>query len=732
MTHREALHGPGRCPRVRPSPCTGRGTVAWPASGSTHGVGGARRARGSGVQPRGLAMLLAMLVLAAVAASALAQPRPMTLVDLINVARISEPQLSPDGRQVLFVKSEADWKANRRITHIWRTSLDGSDVVQLTTGADGESSPRWSPDGRFVAFVAKRDGDEEAQIYLLPTGGGEAQRLTKHETAVSSIAWNPDGRSLYFLAADPKPADQRAREKAKDDIYAFDENYQQRHLWKVTVETKAEERITSGDFTVAAYELSRDGSRIAFHRAPNPLYGYADRSEVWVMDVSGANPVQLTKNSVGESGASLSPDNTQVLFLADANERFEPYYNGRIFIVDAKGGPARMLAHTLPGEVQRAEWSKDGKAIYVTASLGVESQILRVDPSGGRPVPLTRGEHSIGSWHYHHGLDRFVFVVDEPANPGEIWTLAGAGPPTKVTNLFASLAQQYRLPRQERVTWKGADGVVVEGLLFYPLDYQAGRRYPLVVQTHGGPASADRFGFGSWGNYVQVLTAKGYAVLKPNYRGSTGYGDDFLRDMVGHYFKNAHLDVMAGVDHLVAQGIADPDRLVKMGWSAGGHMTNKIITFTDRFKAASSGAGAANWISMYAQSDVRSYRTPWFGGTPWEKNAPIDVYWEHSPLKYVANVRTPTLFIVGERDPRVPMPQSVEMYRALKSNGVPTHLYVAPREPHGFQELRHQLFKMNVELAWFEKHVMGREYTWEKAPGDEKAETTTAASAARP
>jgi dipeptidyl aminopeptidase/acylaminoacyl peptidase len=181
---------------------------------------------------------------------------------------------------------------------------------------------------------------------------------------------------------------------------------------------------------------------------------------------------------------------------------------------------------------------------------------------------------------------------------------------------------------------------------------------------------------------------------------------------------------LAGVDQVIKMGVADSTKLAKMGWSAGGHMTNKIITFTTRFKAAASGAGAANWISMYAQSDTRIYRTPWFGGTPWQKNAPIEVYWEHSPLKYVANVTTPTIFFVGEEDPRVPMPQSVEMYRALKANGVPTHLYVAPREPHGWGELRHQLFKMNAELAWFEQYVTGRPYVWEQAPGEGKAEAT--------
>ena len=280
--------------------------------------------------------------------------------------------------------------------------------------------------------------------------------------------------------------------------------------------------------------------------------------------------------------------------------------------------------------------------------------------------------------------------------------------------MSADLPERFQLARQERLTWKGADGETVEGLLYYPVNYQSGTQYPLIVATHGGPASSDKFGFG---HDAQVYAGKGYAVLKPNYRGSTGYGDAFLREMAKGYFKQAHLDVLAGVDAVIARGVADPAKLVKMGWSAGGHMTNKLITFTDRFKAASSGAGAANWISMYAQSDNREFRTPWFGGTPWQANAPIDLYWDHSPLKYVAQVKTPTLFLVGEADPRVPLPQSVEMFRALRSNGVPTHLYVAPREGHGWTELRHRLFKLQIEMEWFERWVRGQTYQWEEVPG---------------
>jgi dipeptidyl aminopeptidase/acylaminoacyl peptidase len=361
--------------------------------------------------------------------------------------------------------------------------------------------------------------------------------------------------------------------------------------------------------------------------------------------------------------------------------------------------------------------------------MGVHSQLVEVNATTGRPRQLTTGNHAIRAWTYTPAAERHVFALDQPTNRGDVWTLpASGGEPTRVTQVYEYLARDFRHPRQEKVEWKGADGTAVEGMLFYPLDYRKGERYPLVVQTHGGPRGSDKYGFGQWRTYVQVLAARGYAVLQPNYRGSTGYGDVFLRDMVGSYFKNSHLDVMTGVDHLIAIGLADPQRMVKMGWSAGGHMTNKIITFTDRFKAASSGAGAANWVSMYAQSDVRTNRTPWFGGTPWQKNAPIDTYWEHSPLKYVANVTTPTIFLVGERDERVPPPQSVEMYRALKSNGIPTHLYMGPREPHGWSELRHQLFKMNVELEWFEKHALGREYRWETPPdGTPRPAPTTSA-----
>jgi dipeptidyl aminopeptidase/acylaminoacyl peptidase len=314
-----------------------------------------------------------------------------------------------------------------------------------------------------------------------------------------------------------------------------------------------------------------------------------------------------------------------------------------------------------------------------------------------------------------------VFQFDEPDRIGDAWTLPiEGGTPARVTGVYDSLASEYALPRQEKVTWKGADGVTIEGILFYPFNYEAGKRYPLVVQLHGGPQDSDKFGFGVGVllNYVPVLTGKGYAVLRPNYRGSSGYGNAFLRDVTHNYFNNMHLDVMAGVDAVIRNGVVDPDRLAVMGWSAGGHLTNKLITFTNRFKAASSGAGGADWISFFSQTDARSIHAEWFGGFPWQKGVPIEPFWNNSPLKDVGRVRTPTLLFAGEDDDRIPAAQAREMYRGLVAAGVETRLYIAPREGHQWRELRHQIRKANSELEWFDRYVLGRPYTWEQAPAD--------------
>ncbi len=639
----------------------------------------------------------------------------MSVIDFLNIPGISNPRLAPDGSKIIYQLSESNWKQNKQIPHIWQIHLDGSDLRQLTFNPKGDHHPLWSPDGKWVSFLTKRNDDKHDQLYIMRADGGEAKRITGHRTTVSQVRWAPDSKSVYFIAKDSLSKEAQKAKKLKDDVYALDENYEQKHLWKVQIENGKEHQITKGNFSVLSYNLSIDGGTIALHRGPNPLVDFYKESEVWVIDADGNNSQQLTNNTIGERGARISPDGQQLLFTASANEKFETYYNSKLFIVPTSGrGPIEVPTKNLPYGISAAEWSVDGKSIFFTANMGAQAQLWQYELKTKKFTQLTKGKHSVGQWQYNRKNNTHVMTVNSTENPGDVYVLK-KGKLQQITRHYDYLQQQYQLPKQELISWKGEDGVTVEGFLYYPYDYVAGKKYPLVVQTHGGPASSDKYGMSrSFTRYNPVLTGKGYVILQPNYRGSTGYGDDFLRDMVGGYFRQSHLDVMAGVDYLINKGIADPNRMVKMGWSAGGHMTNKIITFTNRFKAASSGAGAVNWIGMYAQSDTRTYRTPWFGGSPWQKNAPIDTYWNHSPLKDISNVQTPTLVIVGENDVRVPMAQSVELYRALRSIGVPTHLYVAPREPHGWRELRHRLYKINVELDWFSKYALNKEYEWEK------------------
>lgn len=654
-------------------------------------------------------------LLAILASHAQAAPKAMTAADLVGLEKLSDPKVSPDGRFVLYSVGRVDWKANAVRDDLWRVGLDGGDPRRMVEGP--ASGAAWAADSRRFAFTAKREGDSGRQIYVSPIDGGEPQRLGRLKTSPSALRWTADGAWIYFLADAPDGKELAKRKREKDDMLSFETPQTRGRLWRIAVADGRVEPIIEGDFELETYDLSADGRTVLYRRAPSSLLDDNPKSELWLRD-GDAPARRLTDNDFQESRPRLSPDGRWVLFLATAENGRYGAVNPNLFIMPTTGGPPRELAHGLPYEIEDAVWAADGREIYVTATTGVRREIFGVNVKDEVVRPLVRGDHAAGDVTLTHDGKTLVFLKASATSPGEIYRLNPSRPEAKqVTHAHDDIAQRFKLPRQEAIQWTAPDGQALEGLVTYPLDYKPGRRYPLIVQNHGGPRSSDVFNIFAYGRLNPLLAAQGVMTLSVNYRGGTAYGDAFLQGMNAGYFRHADTDVLSGVDHLVALGMVDPERLGVMGWSAGGHMTNRLITITDRFKAASSGAGAVDWPSMYLTSDTRWQRGEWFVTPPYGSAARRDLYTDNSPLSLLDKVKTPTLILAGAEDERVPWTQSVMLHRALKALGVETELYLAPREPHNFRELRHRLFQVNVQMDWFSKRVLGQDYDWAAAPG---------------
>ncbi|MGH9761695.1 MAG: S9 family peptidase, partial [Blastocatellia bacterium] len=403
---------------------------------------------------------------------------------------------------------------------------------------------------------------------------------------------------------------------------------------------------------------------------------------------------------INESPLSFSPDSKTIAFSASDN--FNYFHNDRIYVrpVAASAEPFKKIGSDYDGDESIAFWSSDGGTIYFNAPRGATHQLFSVSLNTGHVNQITRvkGVLAVSMQKDSHAV---LINYSDPVDPGNIYTVPSvdsAGDRSSWKQLTDSNSQVSRiaLGETETVQWKSTDGQTVEGVLVKPLSYQPGKRYPLIVQIHGGPAGASVLNFnGNYGTYSNVYAAAGYVCLLPNYRGSTNYGEKFKLQIAGEYFPLGYDDIMTGVDYLIKTGLVDPDKMGVMGWSAGGHWSNWILTHTDRFKAISSGAGAMNWTSMYAESDIQRNREFYFEGKPYDN---FEHYWDISPLKYIKNAKTPTLIHVVAGDPRVPRPQSEELYMALRQLGVPTEFLVYPGNTHGIPDMRDQMVKMVAEF----------------------------------
>ncbi len=664
-----------------------------------------RRLRGFGAARFAAALALAVPVFAAAAG-----PRAMSPVDFVELVRLHQPLPSPDGRYVLYQRRQVDWRENKRLRH-WllldRSSGQSAAVVAPVSPDDSIGDAVWHPDSGSFLAILKRADDDYKQVYRYELGGGSLDRLTAHGADVDAVRWLPDGRAFYFRArAQPGP---EAAQRQQDDwtVEPF-ETPPPGELWRFDLAAAERRPVVAGDFDVARFDVSADGSALLVARG-RYSYSQTHERELWLYPANGGPGRRLTRNGYAESAARLSPDGRRVAFMASVNEDGEPYYEDNLFVQATDAARPELLFGAVPMEVQGFAWSAAGDALYVLGNTGVRNNLFRYDLASRNLTALTSGDHDLKDWAYAAGADLHALIRQSSASPGEVALLGGdEGTLTDVTREYAGLGERFELPRQTVYRWRGRGDQPLQGILALPAA-AAGKPLPLVTITHGGPRSSARFGSWNASRYVPVLTGAGYGVFLPNHRGGTGYGDVFVRDMVGNYFRHAHLDVLDGIDALVAAGIADADALIKKGWSAGGHMTNKLITVTGRFRAAASGAGASEWVSMYAESDARHNRTAWFGAAPWQPRAPLSGYREQSPLFDAWRVETPTLFLVGEEDVRVPPTQSIAMHRAVRAAGAETELYILPGQKHGISRPSLQLFKVNIELAWFARHAFGRE-----------------------
>lgn len=642
----------------------------------------------------------------------------LTATDLLKVHGVGAPRISPDGSRVVYTVTEVrmekdkEWKS---ATQIWVTPIGGGKARQYTRGEKSSSAPEWSPDGAMLAFLSDREKDGERQVWMMMADGGEAWVVTSHKGGVSGFHFSPDGKQLLLTATDQPSKDEEDRKKVKDDTMVIDRDIRMAHLWLFDVGKKDEKRLTEGNFTISDPQWSPDGTRITYTARPTPKADDGALSDVWLLTVATKEKKKIGVDSGASDNARWSPDGKWIAYNGGPDRDPGPSTT-YLYLVPGEGGAPKQLTAKFDLSVGTPVWSRDGRTIYFSTNVLEAIEVYSADVATGAVKQLTQRGGSTGIAEISRDGKTVVGTTSSSQHPTELYSATADFKSTKpLTDQNAWLAD-YSLAESEVVKWKSKDGTEVEGVLTKPVGYSPGAKVPFLLNPHGGPTGAS---LNSFNGTVQVLAANGFAVLQPNFRGSSGKGLAFAQANKNTWGKGDYEDCITGVDSMIAKGFADQDRLGAFGWSYGGYMTFWILTQTDRFKAVSPGAGLTNIYSMYSQNDIQRYLR-WFYSdkAPWDAT---DLYWDRSPMKYVKNVKTPTMIMHGQADTRVPIAQAQEFYMALKEMNVPVEFVVYPRENHGFTEPRHQMDRVRRYVKFFAKYLNAPLVT---EPDDSKASTT--------
>jgi dipeptidyl aminopeptidase/acylaminoacyl peptidase len=658
---------------------------------------------------RAAALCVALAV--GLSAPSAAQSTAPSIDDLLNLTRVGSPVISPDGRSVAYTLRETNWEDNEYETEIWIGTATGSRPV--TNGRKSSQQPAWSPDGHWLAFISDRDG--KRQIYRIALAGGEAEKLTGTDEGVNAFAWAPDGKSIAFTMTDPISDAVKDRERRFGDLRIEDEDRRMARLHVIDIPAESggalptPRVLTKDPYVVGGFDWSPDGRQIAFdHRiSSDPADGSS--ADISTVDVATGTTRLLVSQAGPDSNPRWAPDGTRIAFVTAMSKPFNYYANSLIAIVDPSSLAVQPLTEAFDENPQLVDWNEGG--IFFGASQRTWSFLFHLNAQTRQITPHTVGDEWIGtSFSLTRDGRQVAFLGSGPRDfpdvfLGQVGQVGRVGDVTRITKTADQIAAWPKHAR-EVVRWKSQDGAEIEGVLHKPSDFEAGRRYPLLVVIHGGPTGISRpvpYSNGVGYYPIDVWLAKGALVLEPNYRGSAGYGERFRSLNVRNLGIGDAWDVLSGIDHLVNAGMVDRNRVGAMGWSQGGYISAFLTTrHSDRFKAVSVGAGISNWMTYYVNTDIHPFTRQYLKATPWDDPK---IYADTSPMTYITSAKTPTLIQHGDQDARVPVPNAFELYQGLRDQNVPTQLVLFKGFGHPLNKPKANRAAMQQNLEWFNKYL---------------------------
>ncbi|PWT78467.1 MAG: peptidase S9 family protein [Bacteroidetes bacterium] len=629
--------------------------------------------------------------------------------DIYRIQNIDEPECSPDGQWIAYTLATADSTTDKINSDIWMVSFDGKQDIQLTYSDENESKPRWSPDGKYLAFLSARYNAKGSQLWLMDRRGGEAKKITDFKSGIENYSWAPDGKKLLLTINDAEPEDTSKPKTTKPyviDRYQYKRDYEGyrykklfTHLYLMDVATKKLDTLTNGSFNESEACFSPDGAQIAFvsNRTEDPDKN--ENSDIFIIDAKpGSKSKQITQWKGFDQSPKWSPDGKWIAYTRSTSEGdFLMYDESVLAVVSKDGGETRLLSKDLDRPVNNIRWSSDGKNIFAIVVDDRQQYVASFSFASGQMSKVADGQREFSN--LEKGKENnWIALISESQIPEELYVLEN-GKTRRLTNHQDEFVKPLDLATAEGFESTSKDGTKVSGILYLPANAVKKDRLPLILFIHGGPVGQNSYGFDL---FRQMLAGAGYAVAAVNYRGSSGRGLDYCKAIFADWGNKEVIDLHGAVDYLVKKGIADPDKLGVGGWSYGGILTDYLIASDTRFKAACSGAGTGFTLSLYGVDQYIGQYTNEIG-PPWKS---IDKYLKISyPLLQADKIKTPTLFMSGEKDFNVPTAGSEQMYQALRSTGVETQLIIYPGQFHGISVPSYQKDRLERYIAWYRKYL---------------------------